>query len=209
MKISIIVPIYNGEVYLEKTISSLLNQPYKDIELILVNDGSTDHSLKICRKYESLDKRVIVIDQENGGISVSRNNGIIIATGDYISFIDQDDEISPNIYNVLTQAIDNCDLCIASKKNQLLNQNGEIVEETVYKYTPELISNEEDILKIIVNYRRDTASLHLWNCLYNSKIIHENGLRFNEKLKFGHEDTLFNIQYLSLCKRIQLIDEVV
>ena len=91
--ISIIVPIYNSEKYLERCINSILNQTYTNFELILINDGSKDSSLKICRKYASKDNRIVVIDKENEGVSIARNMGIQRAKGELISFVDADDYI--------------------------------------------------------------------------------------------------------------------
>ena len=93
MKISIIVPIYNVEKYLERCINSLINQTYKNIEIILVNDGSTDNSLIICEKYKNIDSRIILVNKENGGLSDARNVGIDNSSGNYITFIDSDDYI--------------------------------------------------------------------------------------------------------------------
>ena len=95
-KISIIVPIYNQEKYLGECIESIINQTYQNLEIILVNDGSTDNSLEICKKYQKKDKRIIVIDKENGGLSSSRNAGLKKVTGDYIMFCDSDDFFMPN-----------------------------------------------------------------------------------------------------------------
>lgn len=99
--LSIIMPVYNGEQYLNYSIQSVLNQTYKDYELILVDDGSTDHSLEICEKYQSKDERIRVISQENKGISGARNAGIDIATGKYITFMDNDDVIQPEMYEIM------------------------------------------------------------------------------------------------------------
>ena len=103
--ISIIVPIYNGEKYLEECIDSILKQTFKDYELILVNDGSTDNSLKICKDYSKRDKRIKIIDKNNGGASEARNAGIDIAKGDYIGCVDSDDVIHPQMYEILYNKI--------------------------------------------------------------------------------------------------------
>ena len=99
--ISIIVPVYNVEEYLQRCIDSILNQRFKDFELILINDGSTDNSLKICKEYSLSDSRVKVINKENGGLSSARNAGINIAKGKYIGFVDSDDWINEEMYQTL------------------------------------------------------------------------------------------------------------
>ena len=96
--ISVIIPIYNVEKYLEKCIQSIINQTYRNLEIILVDDGSTDSSGEIADKYKKLDNRVKVIHKINGGLSDARNKGCEIATGEYISFIDSDDYIDLNMY---------------------------------------------------------------------------------------------------------------
>lgn len=98
--ISIIVPVYNVSEYLPRCLDSLINQTYKNIEIILVNDGSTDNSLEICKKYAEKDLRIKVIDKENGGISSARNTGIAEASGEWIGFVDSDDYIEPCTYEI-------------------------------------------------------------------------------------------------------------
>lgn len=101
IKISVIVPIYNVEQYLSQCLDSIINQTYTNLEIILINDGSTDNSEKICNQYKLLDPRIIVIHKTNGGLSDARNTGIKIATGDYISFVDADDFIDKNMYKLI------------------------------------------------------------------------------------------------------------
>lgn len=103
-KISIVVPVYNAERYLPQTIESLLSQTYKDIELILVDDGSTDDSLAVCKRYES-DPRVVVSHQDNGGVSCARNAGLARVSGDFIGFIDADDVAHPQMFEQLHDAL--------------------------------------------------------------------------------------------------------
>ena len=98
VKVSVVIPVYNVEDYLRDCLDSIVNQTLKDIEIICINDGSTDNSLEILEHYKSKDERIKVISQENGGISAARNKGIDLASGDYISFIDSDDYIDNNFY---------------------------------------------------------------------------------------------------------------
>lgn len=103
--VSVIVPVYNKEKYLKKCIDSIINQTYSNLEIILINDGSKDSSLETCYTYEKNDRRVKVIDQKNAGPSVARNKGIENASGEYISFVDADDEIELNTYEILVHNI--------------------------------------------------------------------------------------------------------
>ena len=100
-KISVIITIYNVEIYLERCLSSVINSTYENLEIICVNDGSTDHSIDILHKYKSIDERVIIIDKENRGLSSARNAGLDIATGEYISFIDSDDWVHSRFFEIL------------------------------------------------------------------------------------------------------------
>lgn len=106
-KISIIVPIYNVKKYIDRVVNCLINQTYHNLEIILVDDGSTDGSSKICDKYKKKDNRIIVIHQKNSGVSVSRNVGLKYATGEYIGFVDSDDYISLNMYETLYNNLTN------------------------------------------------------------------------------------------------------
>ncbi|MBR6253317.1 MAG: glycosyltransferase family 2 protein [Clostridia bacterium] len=110
--ISVIIPVYNVEKYLNECIDSVINSTYKDLEIILVDDGSSDNCPQICDKYACMDNRIKVIHKENEGLSSARNEGINIANGDYISFIDSDDYISTNLYEIAVDIINeqNCDI---------------------------------------------------------------------------------------------------
>ncbi len=105
-KVSIIVPVYNVENYLDRCLDSLINQSFDDIEIICINDGSTDNSLSILKDYEKKDARVKIINKDNSGVSDCRNNGINVANGEYIVFVDSDDWIDVNMietmYNMTT-----------------------------------------------------------------------------------------------------------
>ena len=206
--ISIIVPVYNGEKYLRKTIELLLSQPYKNIELILVNDGSTDSSREICEEYRNNDGRVKLINKQNEGISAARNTGLDKAHGDLISFVDQDDEIDISIYELLSEAIKSFDFAVAGKQMQLINENSDVVSCVDYNFEEKIIHKNE-IIDLCFNTDRKSIALHLWNCLFKKSIIDSSKIRFNTNLRFGHEDTLFNIQYLQRCKKVHVVPGIV
>jgi glycosyltransferase involved in cell wall biosynthesis len=103
--LSIIVPVYNSEAFVGRCIESVLNQSYKDFELILVNDGSTDSTLEVCNEYAKKDKRVIVLNRKHSGVSKSRNAGLDRAKGDYITFIDSDDYVDKERYTITIAAM--------------------------------------------------------------------------------------------------------
>lgn len=208
--ISVIMPIYNGERYIEKSISDILNQPYENIELILVNDGSTDSSSNICSKFKSIDQRVKLINKKNEGICSARNDGLKIAKGDYISFIDQDDIIDKNIYNILScGACRKSDLVVSGKLMEVIDENGTVIGKSEFRYQDEVVNNTDKLLEKIFNVTNDGSLLHIWNCLYSKKIIDKYDLQFDSRFKFGLEDTLFNIVYSLHCKTIDYIDGII
>lgn len=203
-KISIIVPIFNVEFYLERCINSILNQQFIDFELILVNDGSIDNSLKVCRKYEKIDRRIRVIDKENGGVSSARNLGIKLARGEFISFIDADDKILPNyfttFYNMARK--ENCDVIVAGYK--LSNCDKEIIPN----FKKNTVLSGSDF--ILTNNKVHTCNdlCFPWRYFYRLNIINKNNIRFDENISIG-EDTVFNMEVILKSNRVMGIDQVV
>lgn len=186
--VSIIVPIYNSEKYLQVCIDSILTQTYKNFELILIDDGSLDNSGIICDEYAQKENRIKVIHQQNAGVSAARNAGIDIATGDWILFIDSDDYIETEYISSLIKT---------SKPNTLIIQGYKAVSSNHF------IS--EKILKEMQYDRRNIAELfanpqfyeygHPFGKLYNSHIIKQNHIRFNKRLSYA-EDLIFLLNYI-------------
>lgn len=145
--ISVIVPVYNVEKYINRCIDSVLKQTYKNIEIILVDDGSTDDSGKICDEYAKKDKRIVVIHKENGGLSDARNAGIDIATGLYISFIDSDDYVENNYIEILYNSIikNKTDMAIGSHK--VIYDTGTVLEKATGE---ESVLEPKEVLKRIL-----------------------------------------------------------
>ena len=171
-KISVIVPVYNIEEYLERTLESLVNQTYKNLEIILINDGSTDSSKEICDKYKKKDKRVVVIHKDNEGVSIARNKGLELATGDFIGFVDSDDVISLDMYEILYKNIINtsADISVCNFKTFSKDIDFEYNKNIkIFKKKEAL----EDIISdgIITNF--------LWNKLFKKDIF--NNIKFPEK----------------------------
>lgn len=164
IKVSIIVPVYNVEKYLEKCLDSLINQTLKDIEIICVNDGSTDNSQKILEKYSKKDNRITIINQDNAGLSVARNSGIDIAKGEYIGFVDSDDWVDLNFYEKLyNSAIENdADIAVSSIiRWRKYNKKYRIkYEDKIYQSLEEKVS-ACGIPRIC----------YVWNKLYKSEIL--------------------------------------
>ena len=154
-KISIIVPIYNTEKYLTNCINSIINQSYKNLEIILVNDASTDNSLNICKEFQEEDKRIVLFDIEHSGVSKARNCGLDNATGDYIGFVDSDDYIEPNMFETLIKAIKkySADISMCKKKScRRLTSFSEIKEFDYIEYTSKQALEQLLLDKDIGNY---------------------------------------------------------
>ena len=126
MLLSIIIPIYNAENFINKILDSILIRNFKDYEIILINDGSTDKSGIICDKYAKIDDRIVVLHKENGGVSSARNKGLDIAKGDYIAFVDPDDYIEPNMYKEMIQIAVSKEIDIVSCNYKKIDLNGKI-----------------------------------------------------------------------------------
>ncbi len=185
-KVSIIVPIYNAGKDLEQCIESIVNQTYNNIEIILVNDGSTDESLNICKKWELKDNRIIIIDKSNGGLASSRNSGLERATGEYIGFVDHDDYIEQNMYEVMMRDMreKHADIVMCSSWN--FYEDGTTKKAYQSYDSFEIDSNE--LIRRMLKYEKIFCS-SVWSKLYKKSIIKD--IRFVDEIVLG-EDYFFN-----------------
>jgi glycosyltransferase involved in cell wall biosynthesis len=169
-KISVIVSVYNAESYLEKSIESIMSQTYTNLEIILINDGSTDHSIDIVNNYALKDKRIVVINQQNQGSAAVRNKGIEVAHGEYIGFVDDDDWIDCDMYKTLMDNLIyyNADISICSFRH--VDENGNRVDsykkEKDYQ-SPLLLNNTCEILKYYLVQR----DMNPWNKIYRKNLF--------------------------------------
>lgn len=200
-KISIIVPVYNVEQYLNKCMDSIINQTFKDIEIICINDGSTDNSLEILKEYVKIDNRIILIDQKNGGLSDARNSGLKIATSPYIMFVDSDDWLELNaceiLYNAMTS--NNCDL-VAFKINIHYVEN----EKMKQKDEKNINKNTKGLIEI-TNNNFQSANFYAWSKIYKKEIINKYQIDFPFGLHY--EDSPFSWKYFSVSKNILFIED--
>lgn len=187
-KVSIIVPVYNVEKYLRKCIDSLINQTLNDIEIICINDGSTDKSLKILKEYKNKDSRIILFNQENSGQSVARNRGIEIAKGEYLGFVDPDDWIDLDYYEKLYNAASTNDTDIAV---------GGIIRVTGIK-KKKFLNFEKETLTDNTKLKFELCDVpeksYIWNKIYKTQKLKEINLKFEEGRIF--EDCIFTPQAL-------------
>lgn len=183
--ISVIVPVYNAEEYLSECIDSLIGQSYKDIEILLVDDGSKDASKAICEQYAEKDARVHVFSQANAGVSVARNKGLQEAKGEYVCFIDADDAVAHDYLKILYNLSQNGDfgLCSYGRDIKLLGQDG---NKTKYYDTHDFIRRIFD---------ESIKHPNIWIMLFKSTIIRNNQIAFTPGC-VRNEDTEFYIKYM-------------
>lgn len=192
--LSIIVPVYNAEKYLDQCIQSILSQTYKDFELLLIDDGSLDQSLKICERYKNTDKRVKVFQKTNGGVSSARNLGIEMAKGNLLSFCDADDIIDNQMYEILLDFFNrkNVDRIVGGYR--YLYSDGHCLD--CKKRLEDGVYTKEDLLPCVID--DGTLSGFLFsgvnNSIFKKEIIDKFKIRFNEKIKYN-EDSLFSFEY--------------
>ena len=193
VNISVIVPVYNSERYLEKTLNSILKQSFRDFELILVDDGSADLSGEICDKYSEKDKRIVVIHKKNGGICSARNAGMEIAKGRYIAFCDNDDLyldglLEDNYY--LADKYDADVVRFSRRRTDSLNGKVIAVRETKGFQTGYIPSSKFEKFYEQIN----NAGEGVWAGLYKRGFLEKYNIKFNENMKYGYEDLYFMIQ---------------
>lgn len=200
-KVSIIIPVYNTEKYLKRCIDSIIGQTCKNLEIILINDGSTDNSLKICKEYEKIDKRIYVISGDNHGVSYARNIGMEKATGKYLYFADSDDYLEPTAIERMLQEFENrnCELVIAGY-NELENK------KVSKKNWGNSDLNTDEAKKLILS--ETGAGGYLWNKLFKLTLIRSFKLEFDTSI-YVWEDVLFVTEYLDKCNKVRLIDDIV
>lgn len=193
-KISVIIPVYNGEQFIKTIIKTLKEQTiFKDLEVIFVNDGSTDNSMNIMKEIEKDNDNIIIIDKENGGVSSARNSGIDIASSDYICFLDVDDYIDKDYFETLLR-YSNFDMVSSGyiaeyKDKSIINKSKE----------KKVFDNNFDLMK---NFFTGNMDINSVSKLYKRSLV--SNIRFNEKLKYS-EDKLFVFEYMLNCNSICII----
>lgn len=202
IKISVVIPVYNVAKYLPKCLDSILNQTLKEIEIICINDGSSDKSLEILKKYKKLDERIIIVNQKNNGASSARNNGLNLLKGEYFISLDSDDWIKKDYLEKVYEK---------AKKNDL----DMVISDIIFKYEDEekIIKDLEiDEIKLITGREYINCFFNInnkgynWNKLIKSKIIKENKIYYNEKI-FKQEDVDFILRASYFMNKIGKINQ--
>ena len=199
-KVSVIVPVFNAEKHLRKSVESVINQTYSNWELIIVNDGSTDSSPKICDEYSDNDNRIVVIHQQNFGVSMARNTGVKAATGDYVVFLDADDEFDLNLLEDNIEIIEKneADILIFNfkhVKNGNPAENGYSLNEIFCGDNKTFFENE---LCRLMKFDLMNAS---WNKIIRRDFLVNNNIQFDELFSI-FEDAMFSVKICRYAKTI-------
>ncbi len=207
-KISVIIPVYNVEKYLNKCMDSIITQTFKDIEIICVNDGSTDKSRQILEEYKNRDSRIKIVDKENGGLSSARNAGMKVATGDYYAFIDSDDWIDKTMFEKMYKNITelNSDIAICAV-NLFDDSKSQIIEADEYfslKFFDESFDNRVFSYKDTKPFLMDVCVM-AWNKLYKRSFIEKCQAKFPDGLIF--EDGPFFFSIFFKTQRVSIVRE--
>lgn len=211
-KVSVIIPVYNVADYLSECIDSVLRQTYKDVEIILVDDGSTDGSGEICDKFDKTHDRVRSFHKKNEGLGAARNYGLERASGDYVMFLDSDDYIEEKLLEkmldlVFKKKVDYCKTGFA-----YVNNNKKI--KSVKKYKEEYYRGEEIVSRLLPRFlgslpgKSDSVEMSVCACIFDRRIIEKNQIRFLSEKKVLSEDIFFNIDYLKVSRYACLSDYV-
>ena len=208
VKISVIIPVYNSEKYLEKCLKSVIYQTYENLEIICVNDGSEDNSLNILEDFKKKDERVKIISTENKGQSHARNKGLKESSGDYVSFIDSDDWVSLSLYEKFIYALNNSEgfeIFLFNARKVYSNPKNPFYEEFFKPYEWKNYENENNILNFDYCMNPFEGNMSAVNKIYERKFLDKNGIEFIEGLIF--EDQLFYIQTMLEAKKIYMYKE--
>lgn len=199
MKVSIIIPIYNAEKFISKAIKCVLNQTYKNFELILINDGSTDKSGYICDQFALTEKKIKVIHQNNRGVSAARNNGIMHASGEWVCFLDSDDEVSPKwLQSYIDEITDSVDIIFQGAKI-IGPHNHSYFNLTNHTYNKD---NFSDFINLWHNKEGHIGSA--WSKIFRASIIYKYNIKYNETIH-NYEDWIFLTQVLTYSRNIKTI----
>lgn len=215
LKVSVIIPVYNGEKFLKNTLDSIINSTYKNMEIIIVDDGSTDKSRKICLEYSNIDSRIVYFFKNNKGIVSSRNYGLEKATGDFICFCDQDDIVDKNMYKRMLDIINlnNSEICICSTGR--IREGSKVVYESLTDGTYEGKDILENILyPILFNgfdepYKNRSCCIYgtIWKYMVSRELIFDNDLRFKRFIDF-EDDLIMSVELLLKAKSVSAVSEM-
>lgn len=208
--ISVIVPVYNVERYLKKCLDSLLKQKLENIEIILVDDGSTDSSGAICDQFAGIDNRIRVIHRENGGLGFARNSGLEIANGEYVGFVDSDDFVAENMYSCLYENAKRYDADISYglwkrfvNEDEIASSNEQGEECRVWEGEQAIHQYLLDRIGLPPHEKDDKIyGSNVWSGIFRRSILTEHNIKFVSERQFIAEDIIFDIDIIPHCRKI-------
>ena len=212
-KVSIIVPIYNVEQYLSLCVDSLLNQTLREIEIILVDDGSPDHCPEICEEFRKKDKRVKVIHKMNGGLSDARNAGLKLAEGQYVAFIDSDDYVDLHMLEKLYNEAEkrHLDVCYCDYSFDVDGKTRPACKQKEDLFIDNKVDAEKFLLDMVGPGPQSPSDVKylvsVWHGIYKRSIIKQFNISFESERLYPSEDLLFHIDFLSHCSKIGYLKE--
>lgn len=201
VEISILIPIYNASEYLRECLDSLKNQSMRELEFILVNDGSTDDSLEIMKEYVKKDSRFRILDKKNTGYGDSMNSAIKIAKGKYIGIVEPDDFCDEEMFDILYKAAETEKADIARGNYYDFGDGG----KTIHKM--DLPVGDKRILEPIRDFKVFYGAPAIWSAIYKKELIEENGIRFLETPGASYQDTGFNFKTLACAKKVVYLNK--
>lgn len=214
-KVSVVIPLYNGERYIENTVNNVLGSDYKNIEVLIIDDGSTDNSFAICEQIRQIDDRIVIYRKKNGGVVSARNYGAAVADGEYLCFCDQDDIIDRNCYTKQVERIesDQSDICICSVGRSIdgkvsafelsddaCYEGSEILEQLVYP----ILFNGFDV-PIAMGSRKRYP--HIWSCMFRMSFWRKNNFHFRAYVNF-EDDLLVKVQTLANAEKVSTLSMI-
>ncbi|MFQ9516387.1 MAG: glycosyltransferase [Eubacterium sp.] len=211
--ISIIVPMYNAEKTIEKCISSIQASIYKNIEILLIDDGSKDNTVKICKEIQKRDSRVVLYTKENGGAGETRTFGLKKANGKYVGFVDSDDWIEPQMYLRLYETIekDKLDVCFCG--HSYWESDKKTFEDNI-RFEKDIYAKEEIMEQLVHNcvwfpasFMKENALAAVWKGLYSMDLVRKNSLEFLNERTIYSEDSIFNFEVLCRSERVGFVRE--
>lgn len=213
-KISIIVPIYNVEKYLDRCVRSILGQTLKDIEIILVDDGSPDGCPAMCDEYARQDGRIKVVHKKNAGLGYARNSGLDIATGEYVAFVDSDDYVRPEMFGLLydvavRNGLDTCYCGFAHHyPDGSIKDKTEVNRYTEFRGRGRVDSFLLDMVGPEPGYHSDVKYMMcVWKAVYSKAVIDKYEIRFCSERQYVSEDLIFHIDYLSKAEAVGFLPD--
>lgn len=208
-KVSIVVPVYNVEKYLKRCVDSLIGQSYPNLEILLIDDGSKDNSLSICKEYELKDSRIRVFHKENEGLGLTRNYGIERATGRYITFVDSDDYLTSDAVETMLEKATATDADVVIANNYYKDEEQKVT-------LPERLYSGTEIKEVLMVHMMgnkgnelDALSYTAWGKLYKKDLFTQNNLVFPSERKLIWEDLAFSVEAYPLCEKVYVLHKPV